>query len=507
MLQSTASILLMYQFASTAALAARQIELFCDLNITLRQNRKLLSCVSKVGNTTTLNSIYNATLKAANELGYECQIWDRVQKRWFTLKELSSWPEPRTDGFTNWIVNKKRPVALIDLQKDKTDFDRKAGVLGKDILFQRWEEFPDLDIPPNPANHDLIRKNADIICDFGFPIGLCKQKKPSAVLWARCNRYFQSLLTDESWCLSLFCRMASEALKVRKVIEKTRASLSTSESTQSELIRYHFGWAERQEKVEKLLGQNPDALTLKKALNVITLHIDLRNSTKFSAKCRSKSNFEKYKNFVCKYHGLIRKAAISTGGVMDKTIGDGAQILFNVYKAKLLNIKPYDVTEDAKKRAVQCAHLIEENLKELIKETRITSFDMSLLCLGAGLTMGEAFVGGIDNGIRGFEYSAYSHDTNHAGKLVSEARASNLLAWLKRCLERGANVYFIRDSEESKSLTEAQIRKFMLVLEKESVSLLFADHNFERVKGYDSYIVPTARDDGSTQIVYFLTRI
>ena len=499
-------ILLLFQFASTAALAVRQIELFRDLNITLRQNRELLSCVSKVENTTTPNSVYNATLQAASDLGYECQIWDRAQKRWYRLKELHSWPDPRPAGFTNWVVNHKRPVALIDLQKDQTDFGRKAGILGEDLLFQKWEEFPNPDIPPNPASHGLIRENADIICDFGFPIGLLNTDKPSAVLWARCNRYYQSLLTDESWCLSLFCRMASEALKVRKVIEKTRTSLSTSASTQSELIRYHFGW-ERQENLERLLKRHPNALTLKKASNVITLSIDLRNSTKLSAQCLSEPNFERYKDFVRKFHSLVRESAILKGGVMDKTIGDGAHILFNVYKPELLNIKPYDDTELAKKQAVECAYLIEEKLRKLIEETNITSFDMSLLCLGAGLTMGEAFVGGIDNEIRGYEYSAYSHDTNHAGKLVSMARSSNVLIWFKRCIQREAKVYCIKDSEKVKLLTLGQVRKFITVLEKESISLLFTDSNFERVKGHVSYIVPTANEDGSTQTLYFLTRV
>lgn len=498
-------ILLLHQFASAAALAVRQIELFRDLNVALKQTLDLLSCVGNIEETTTLDSIYNATLQAATSLGYDSHIWDRSENKWYQLPSGRPWPKPRSLGFTNWIVNNKKPVALIDLQKDLTDFDRKVGVLGNDMLFDKWQDFPDSNIEPSPEAHDLVRE-ADVVCDFGFPIGLLKTEKPSAVLWARCNRYFQSLLNDESWCLSLFCRMASEALRFRRVIVKTRTSLSASESTQSELIRYHFGREERQQGVEKLLKRDTNALVLKKAKEVITLNIDLRNSTKFSANSRSDQHFEGYKEFVREFHRIIRAAAISQDGVMDKTVGDGALILFNVYKPKLLDVTPYDKTDQAKIKAVECAYLIERKLKELIDKMDITWFDTTLLSMGAGLTMGDAFVGSIDTEIRGFEYSAYSLATNHAGKLVSDARASNVLTWLKRSLERDAKVHQCKHPGQPKVLTDADIHTLITPLENEQrISILFTDKNFQYVQDRTSYIVPIGDAEGSVQTIYFLS--
>ncbi len=299
--------------------------------------------------------------------------------------------------------------------------------------------------------------------------------------------------------------MASEALNVRRIIIDAKAWLSASQDTQSELIRYHFGKEERWKGIERLLKRNQNALTLRKAKNIITLNVDLRNSTQFSAKCISGRSIDVYKEFVREFHRIVRQAALLHDGVMDKTIGDGAQVLFNVYKSDLLPIKPYDNTDHAKKRAIECAYVIERNLKNLIDRTKISHFDTSLLALGGGLTIGSAFVGSIDTDIRGFEYSAYSHDTNHAGKLVSEARASSVQDWLKGCIDRGAKTLVFKGHGNPDELKYDDIQPIIEALAHKRISVLLTDPNFGSIRGYVSYVIPKGDKEGSMQTVYLLT--
>ncbi len=463
-----ANILILFQFAAAAAQALHQATLWKNINTAIKQNHWLSQLNEE-------QEIFKSTIDAANELEYNATIWDFQKQRWYN--QLTGTKDPRRDGFSEQVRKKGRPIALTDIriENDMVKYDGKIGVIGDSGLFIKWEKFDDSLKKILPSESlDKIARNIDknstltnVITDLGFPIFELTDDgnlgPVRATLWIKCHRHFLSLVNDDIWCLSLLCRNTSDSLKAFN-------------KTTRDILTYHFGT----EKSETIIKLNENALVAKEADNLIVMNIDIRDSTELCKFYLRNNRVRTYVKLISKYHEKIREVILKYGGVMDKTMGDGIQALFNVYQPTILSIGKDYKLEVEKKNAISCAFecfkVFDDLLIKFKGKLLWNPIDRGEICLGAGLTLGSGFIGSFSK-FKGLEYSILGDVPNRAAKIGSSARTVNVKNYLLNSIDFNSLVKNCEVTINLKKLTDKQIKKIVKTLEK-PLSVLCVDKNF-----------------------------
>lgn len=184
----------------------------------------------------------------------------------------------------------------------------------------------------------------------------------------------------------------------------THAFLHAEEAREKKMVESIFGRYLKPELVEEIV-KNPDTAleSLKGTTRIATvLFADIRGFTSFCEK-RSPVEVVKVLNTIFE---RATEAIFSEDGMIDKFIGDGIMVLFNV---------PYD-QEDHADRAVRAAIKIMKTLKE-----------MNLgLSFGIGINTGEVVAGNIGSSKR-MDYTAIGDTVNTSSRICSVAGPEEIL--------------------------------------------------------------------------------
>jgi class 3 adenylate cyclase len=216
------------------------------------------------------------------------------------------------------------------------------------------------------------------------------------------------------------------ALGIRKRLH------SQAQPVRKAFLDWHFG-PDRATQVNEALDNDKNLLQPRVAPDVVVLHIDIRGSTDLGVNLKAAGQSAFYVGFIDAYHNASYEEAFQRCGVVDKTMGDGVQLLFNVFSPATLNLPPFPGTINAKRQAIETTLAIFRRFREILVERRKSEkWDYQPdLSLGAGLVAGEAYVGsfaGVD--MAGLDFTVLGAPPNAAGKLVGEARPGVLADWI-----------------------------------------------------------------------------
>ena len=480
-------ILLLLQFASLSALVVRQRVIWESLSKCIDRQTALFHG----GVSPDDEEILLQTLAAAKSLGYKADIWDFVTKSW---KQDKAREEPRKNGYTEYIAKNSRPVAIADIRKSEDStiiFGLHKGQLNKDsMLFEKWSIEAKIPYLISQALQRDAESLPPVLNDMGFPIfedtnSDRQDEKPKvrAVLWAKCQRRFMSVLHDESWALSFLCRNASMALGIRKIIREKFEARKTC-------VNFHFG-EERGQKIDENLQRDETSLDPKAVKDTVVLHIDIRGSTMIGRKLLEMQQTKEYVAFIRKYHKSVFEKANEYGGVVDKTMGDGVQLLFNIYRHDLVDLQPYDTQIKAAESAVRCALGIFKSFSDFwkSKEYRAWSWQGGPVGLGAGLAIGDGFVGSF-SGMRGsdMDYTVLGDVANRAGKLVNLARQDTLSEWIRQTRDGIHFPHIVTNDGNARKVKKGVLTALLGKLtDSKGISLLLIEPISSRLISHDLY--------------------
>lgn len=478
-------------FAFAAAFAVRQATLWRDLDVVQSAQQRSLAADAR------LEDIVLETQRVATELGYDrAVVWHDSTQLWYG----GGWREsPRTPGFTRWVMESGALLALADVRIEEVKgatFQAYEGQLDGRGLFEAWSK---LDVPPvatiSPDLERLVRESgAGVVTAVAFPIvetrgrsgGASEERRVSAVLWVVGGRNFQSLLHDECWCLSLLCRNTALALEAHQDRRRVR---DLSELAEGRFLDYHFGQEAAQALRRSAHPNEAAQLSARPSKDIVVVNIDIRGSTRLSEALASRGQREAYVRLVGEYHDRSRGIVLRTGGVIDKTMGDGIQALFNVY-GNVLDVgelsRPMGRAA-AQAAALECVARMFGMFEELVvRESRDWNVALpKTLALGAGLSIGDGWVGSFERGVfLGLDYSVLSEAANKAGKWVSAARASELAelleAWLPTARRAGDDEVFGIAQGRRVSMDGSDVRRLIERLREPRCAVAIADLEFER---------------------------
>lgn len=165
------------------------------------------------------------------------------------------------------------------------------------------------------------------------------------------------------------------------------------------------------EHLAEMLIANPEAVRLGGTRQSITaLFADLRGFTSLAETLPAEEAVDLLNVFFTEMAGIIFRH----GGTLDKYLGDG---LLAVFGAPLSD--PTDAL-----RAVKCAIIMQEALKELSQEWERQS--RPVIPMGIGVNSGEAIAGNIGSPER-MEYTVIGDTVNVAARLTAKAAAGEIL--------------------------------------------------------------------------------
>jgi class 3 adenylate cyclase/GAF domain-containing protein len=487
-------VLMLSYFASSAVLAVRQTMLWNNLRIASHFE------ITHLGNE---EAIFKKTLAAIEDLGYQASIWEFEKKTLYFLNpEDKEVAEARDDGYSSLIREEKIAVALANVTQStptQQTFEQRLGNIDLTSgLFTGWSAPQEnTELPLNPIFEKLVSSNnsdfpGKVVTHLGFPIFNLEIDKETrqplissvrAVLWVRSKRFFLSLLDDDCWCLSLLCRNASGALKV---FEDTERRVELGQEARKVVLQYHFGGA----RAEELYSSMDEEDFLRPVQNdeIIVLNLDIRGSTRLGQSMAKVGQTDLYARLIQQYHDKAQSIIHEFGGVMDKTMGDGIQALFNIYRPGIIVVSdPPQYPQEAD--AVNCAFQIFDMFADLVstqrKAWKVTLPDT--LRIGAGLAVGSGIVGSFsEQRLRGFDYTVLGDVANHAGKLMNLARTdfvdNCLTKWLSWSAVQRSRRSILKATRKGKwsAVSENGIHKLRKGLYPHD-DILIADTAFETI--------------------------
>jgi class 3 adenylate cyclase len=254
-------------------------------------------------------------------------------------------------------------------------------------------------------------------------------------------------------------------------------------------LAHRFG-EKRVDCLLKLLDRDSTALSAKPVDDVIVLHVDIRGSRQLEARLAEVRQQDKYADFIREYHEMARQKIIEFGGVFDKTMGDGIQAIFNVFRISAVSVEPFDSLEVTKCSAVKCAVAIFDLFSELVDRFRRRVFHAAPpqgFCLGAGLTIGRGYLGSFSSppSVPGFEFSIHGEAGNRAGTLVGLARGQNLANGIRSAHQQDKlNVLRVFPGSETSraELANDEVERLTRFIEEGVRSLLLMAPDFESAR-------------------------
>ena len=509
-------ISLIYSLSTFVATTVREAIIWRDLLEITRHSRELFGLNEH-------EEMLKKTLSAVKSMGYKCGIWEfdesEMSGRWVEGSEPMQ-NNIRTDGqgFTNWIRENSKAFLVADYSVDATQrprYKQYIGKIGESRLFEKWVDddgsygltniTPSEDIDRVFIDPEESKRRGDVVCDIGFPIiednlsySSNSDSEVVAVLWAKCKRHSVSILNDEIWFISLICRTVGEArqrLKERQAAEKEKLVY-----VRDRLYNYHFG-PSRAKSIIKI-GENTEGElkgTLLKAIpvdEVVVINVDIRGSTEFSSKCNENRQPDKFVEFILEYQNICREAVIEMGGVFDKTIGDGAMGIFNVFNEKVIDSTPHDTLNESYKNAINAGFMIINRFTMLVEkiDSQLAFTLSNRFGVGIGIVCGKGHVGStVHKDLAGFEYTVYGEAANLAGKIVSLADARLVREWMQ--VNRAWSVD--QNSRESEEV-DANRGEALEFLEKDRQSILLClarDRNHICPNNADIIQVETGQKD------------
>jgi adenylate cyclase len=188
------------------------------------------------------------------------------------------------------------------------------------------------------------------------------------------------------------------------------------------------------------LGTDPSKLALGGQMRDITvLFSDVRG---FTARSETLSA-EEVVSFLNAIHTPMTEEVLSSGGTLDKFIGDGLMAFWNA---------PLE-TRDHVRKSLRCAMAMQKALgpvdAEMASSSNMAGQDHKPLAIGIGIHTGQACVGNLGS-IRRFDYSAVGDTVNMAARIEQSSKTYGVPIIVSQAMTEAAPdfAYFVIDSEK-----------------------------------------------------------